>query len=197
MSVKSIFKPANHHVNKACVGGMCSRQSATLQSQLRALKYQIKCWVLFSCQIHGCVWLSCQHQFVSVGAKLSKGWMFQTQSLSKLANSIASVMCYSMRTYNVCLDLSCLLCINLCHATGRKVTERQMRTSSAVWRMVAVVPPGHSDGTTSIQPLRSLKCTAFWLCQHCSAQQRSNSPDHCQKPWRKSPENRRGKCWSV
>lgn len=106
-------------------------------------------------------------------------------------------MRWSSLTYNVCLDLSCLLCINLRPATGREVTERQMRTSSAVWRMVAAVPPGHGDGTTSIQPLRSLKCRGFWLCQHCSAQCCSNSPDHCQKPRRKNPENRRRKCWCI
>lgn len=36
-----------------------------------------------------------------------------------------------------------------------------MRTSYAVWRMVAGIPLGHSDGTTSTQPLWSLKCRAF------------------------------------
>lgn len=107
---------------------------------------------------------------------------FQTVSPSRLANSTASVMRRSSLTYNVCSDLSCLLCINLRSAAGGEVTERQIRTSSAVWRMVAAVPPGHGDGTTSIQPLWSLKCRAFWLCQHCSAQHCSNSPDHCQKP---------------
>lgn len=56
----------------------------------------------------GCVWLSCQHQFVSVGAKLSKGWMFQTHGLSKLANSIACVMRCSLLTYNVCSELSAM-----------------------------------------------------------------------------------------
>lgn len=131
----------------------------------------------------------------SVGVKLSKPWTFQTLSLSKLANSTARVMRCSLLTYIVCLDLSCLLCINLHPAAGWEVTERRIGTSSAVWRMMAAIPPGHGDGTTSIQPLRSLKCRAFWLCQHCSAQHCSNSPDHCQKPRRKSPENRRRKRW--
>lgn len=75
-----------------------------------------------------------------------------TVSLSKLASSSAPVMCCSFLTWNVCLGLICLLCINLCPAAGGKVTARQMRTSRAVWKMVAAIPLGHSDGTTSILP---------------------------------------------
>lgn len=58
------------------------------------------------------VWLSCQHLFVSVGVKLSKWWTSQTQSLSELTKQRCVMRCNSL-TYNVCLNLGCLLRVNL------------------------------------------------------------------------------------
>lgn len=50
-----------------CWRNMFNRVSSTANHSSRPKKYQINCRASSSCQIHGWVWLSCQHEFVSVG----------------------------------------------------------------------------------------------------------------------------------